>query len=65
MSKAENAKDIQAIQVTCKRYKIRWKPQGTADAFMSRGPKSEWDVSAGVLIVEEAGGRVTDLRGHV
>ncbi|MGH7483284.1 MAG: 3'(2'),5'-bisphosphate nucleotidase CysQ [Longimicrobiales bacterium] len=37
---------------------------GRADAYLSRGPKSEWDVCAGTLLVEEAGGRVTDLRGE-
>lgn len=34
------------------------------DVFLSRGPKSEWDVCAGALLVEEAGGRVTDLKGE-
>lgn len=34
------------------------------DVFLSRGPKSEWDVCAGALIVEEAGGRATDLDGQ-
>ncbi len=33
-------------------------------AFISRGPKSEWDVAAGALIVPEAGGVATDLRGR-
>lgn len=33
-------------------------------SYISRGPKSEWDVAAGVLIVEEAGGVVTDLDGN-
>ena len=33
-------------------------------AYISRGPKSEWDVAAGVLIVEEAGGVVTDVGGR-
>ena len=37
---------------------------GAGDVFVSRGPKSEWDVCAGALIVHEAGGRVTDLGGH-
>ena len=44
-----------------------WKLAGTAlgrGAYISRGPKSEWDVAAGVLIVGEAGGLVTDLDGH-
>jgi myo-inositol-1(or 4)-monophosphatase len=45
-------------------YKMMKVATGGAQAFVSRGPKSEWDVCAGVLIVEEAGGRVTDLRGH-
>lgn len=33
-------------------------------AYISRGSKAEWDVAAGVLIVDEAGGLVTDLDGH-
>lgn len=37
---------------------------GEGDVFLSRGPKSEWDVCAGALLVEEAGGRVTDLNGE-
>jgi myo-inositol-1(or 4)-monophosphatase len=44
-------------------YKLARVAAGAADAFASRGPKSEWDVCAGGLIVEEAGGRVTDLTG--
>jgi myo-inositol-1(or 4)-monophosphatase len=36
---------------------------GGAAATVSRGPKWEWDVCAGSLIVEEAGGRVTDMFG--
>jgi myo-inositol-1(or 4)-monophosphatase len=32
-------------------------------AFISRGPKNEWDVCAGALLVAEAGGRVTDACG--
>ena len=45
-------------------YKLAKVAAGAAEAFVSRGPKSEWDVCAGVLLVEEAGGRATDLRGH-
>lgn len=44
-----------------------WKLAGAAmgwGAYISRGPKSEWDVAAGALIVDQAGGRVTDLDGH-
>lgn len=36
---------------------------GDAAVTLSRGPKHEWDVCAGALLVAEAGGRVTDLLG--
>jgi myo-inositol-1(or 4)-monophosphatase len=36
---------------------------GTGDLFLSRGPKSEWDLCAATLLVEEAGGVVTDIAG--
>ena len=26
--------------------------------------KNEWDIAAGVLLVQESGGRVTDLQGN-
>ncbi|MGH8437326.1 MAG: 3'(2'),5'-bisphosphate nucleotidase CysQ [Pseudomonas sp.] len=45
-------------------YKLAHIAAGHGDVFLSRGPKSEWDVCAGDLIVREAGGRVTDLRGR-
>ena len=45
-------------------YKLAKVAAGAAQVFVSRGPKSEWDVCAGVLIVEEAGGRATDLKGR-
>lgn len=45
-------------------YKLARIAAGAGDIFLSRGPKSEWDVCAGALIVEEAGGRVTDLHGE-
>lgn len=44
-------------------YKMAAVAAGRGDAFLSRGPKSEWDVAAGVVIVEEAGGVVTDAAG--
>jgi myo-inositol-1(or 4)-monophosphatase len=44
-------------------YKLALVAEG-AGAFLSRGPKSEWDICAGALIVAEAGGRVTDLQGR-
>lgn len=44
-------------------YKLASIAAAQGDAFLSRGPKSEWDICAGVLIVTEAGGRATDLAG--
>lgn len=44
-------------------YKLARVAAGAGDLFLSRGPKSEWDICAGALIVTEAGGMVTDLRG--
>ena len=44
-------------------YKMMRVAAGEADAFLSRGPKSEWDLCAAVVIVSEAGGRVTDSEG--
>jgi myo-inositol-1(or 4)-monophosphatase len=46
-------------------YKLVRVAAGTGDIFLSRGPKSEWDICAGALIVEDAGGRATDLRGDI
>jgi myo-inositol-1(or 4)-monophosphatase len=37
---------------------------GEAAVTVSRGPKHEWDVCAGALIVQEAGGHATDVRGN-
>ncbi|HEX9109360.1 MAG TPA: 3'(2'),5'-bisphosphate nucleotidase CysQ [Longimicrobiales bacterium] len=45
-------------------YKLAKLAEGAGDVFLSRGPKSEWDVCAGGLLVQEAGGIATDLRGH-
>lgn len=45
-------------------YKLAGVAAGRGHGFLSRGPKSEWDVAAGALLVEEAGGRVTDARGE-
>ena len=46
---------------TCKMVKVA---DGSADLFLSRGPKSEWDVCAADLVVREAGGDVTDAEGR-
>ncbi len=44
-------------------YKLALIAMGRGAATVSRGPKWEWDVCAGAIIVEEAGGVVTDAFG--
>ena len=44
-------------------YKLALIASGEGAATVSRGPKHEWDVCAGALLVEEAGGKATDLFG--
>lgn len=46
-------------------YKLALIAAGKADATFSLGPKNEWDIAAGVLLVLEAGGRATDKHGKV
>ena len=41
-------------------YKLALLAAGRAHATFSLGPKNEWDIAAGVLLVTEAGGRVSD-----
>ncbi len=44
-------------------YKLAQVAQGRAALTLSRGPKHEWDVCAGALLIAEAGGVATDLFG--
>src|SRR5579875_2166766 len=44
-------------------FKLAELASGRGDATFTLTPKNEWDVCAGTLLVEEAGGRVTDLDG--
>ncbi len=44
-------------------FKLASIAAGGAAATVSRGPKHEWDVCAGALIVTEAGGVATDMFG--
>jgi myo-inositol-1(or 4)-monophosphatase len=44
-------------------YKLGLVASGDAAVTLSRGPKWEWDVCAGALIVTEAGGHVSDIFG--
>ena len=36
---------------------------GNSDAYIISST-NEWDVAAGILLIEEAGGKITDLKGH-
>ncbi len=45
-------------------YKLARLAAGHVDSTLSVTPKNEWDIAAGVLLVTEAGGRVTDLAGQ-
>ena len=45
-------------------YKLALVAAGEGAVTLSRGPKHEWDVCAGALIVAEAGGRATDMFGE-
>lgn len=42
-------------------YKLARVAAGQADATWSRGPKNEWDICAGVMLIEEAGGTCRNL----
>ena len=42
-------------------FKMARVAAGLSDASWSRGPKNEWDICAGVLLVQEAGVRCADL----
>jgi myo-inositol-1(or 4)-monophosphatase len=42
-------------------YKLARVAAAQADATWSRGPKNEWDICAGALLVQEAGGRCVNL----
>jgi myo-inositol-1(or 4)-monophosphatase len=44
-------------------YKLALVAGGKADATFSLDPRNEWDIAAGVLLVQEAGGIVTDRTG--
>ena len=53
-----------AVQRGSTAYKMIGVASGVGDGYFSSGSKAEWDVCAAALIVEEAGGRVTDLHGE-
>jgi len=45
-------------------FKLAELSTGNGDATFTLTPKNEWDICAGSILVEEAGGRVTGLEGE-
>ena len=45
-------------------YKLGLTASGEADVFASLRPKNEWDICAGNCIINEAGGKLIDLKGN-
>lgn len=58
-------KELMELRITGSiAYKLARVASGQADATWSRGPKHEWDICAGALLVQEAGGVAVDLDGN-
>ena len=57
-------KDWSVSHVGSIEYKLGLVAAGKGAVTLSRGPKWEWDVCAGALLVGEAGGRISDAFGE-
>lgn len=57
--------EVKSRWVNSVAYRLALVACGRADATISLSAKSEWDLAAGALIVEEAGGVITDHHGKV
>jgi myo-inositol-1(or 4)-monophosphatase len=55
--------DVTARWVNSVAYRLALVADGTGDATISLTPKAEWDLAAAAVIVEEAGGVITDHLG--
>jgi myo-inositol-1(or 4)-monophosphatase len=53
------------VAAGCTLYRFALVAKGAADVAYSLTPKHAWDVAAGVLLVAEAGGAVSDMNGGV
>jgi myo-inositol-1(or 4)-monophosphatase len=60
---SEYAADLELLPCGSIAYKLARLAAGRVDSTLSVTPKNEWDIAAGVILVMEAGGRVTDLAG--
>ncbi len=54
---------VQVLLTGSVAFKLAELSAGAGDATFTLTPKNEWDICAGSLLVEEAGGRVTGLDG--
>jgi myo-inositol-1(or 4)-monophosphatase len=57
--------EVKSRWVNSVAYRLALVACGLADATISLSAKSEWDLAAAALIVEEAGGVITDHHGEV
>jgi myo-inositol-1(or 4)-monophosphatase len=57
--------DVTAQWVNSVAYRLALVADGTGDATISLTPKAEWDLAAAAVIVEEAGGVITDHLGNL
>ncbi|MDJ0513875.1 MAG: 3'(2'),5'-bisphosphate nucleotidase CysQ [Methyloceanibacter sp.] len=55
--------NVKAEWVNSVAYRLALVAAGRGDATISLTPKAEWDLAAAAVIVEEAGGVITDHRG--
>jgi myo-inositol-1(or 4)-monophosphatase len=56
--------EVESSWVNSVAYRLALVASGKADATISLSAKCEWDIAAAALIVEEAGGAITDHRGE-
>ncbi len=61
---SEYESDLELLPCGSIAYKLARLSTGLVDSTLSVTPKNEWDIAAGVLLVKEAGGTVTDLAGQ-
>jgi len=57
------AKEWEVLPLGSIEYKLALVASGEIAGTVSRGPKHEWDVCAGAILVLEAGGRIADCFG--
>ncbi len=54
---------VQVVLTGSVAFKLAELSAGNGDATFTLTPKNEWDICAGTILVQEAGGKVTDLHG--